>query len=125
MKVYPIRIIGLLLMFIIEVWVSISDIESSQVFSFVAMLVAIFVLFVARKIKGEQTNRIKRIGNLIRNNIILISASLIFVVSIVIGIYLNEPEATLIGDFIIVFLAYVIVTELAIRVARASFGLLE
>ena len=43
---YPIRIIGLLLMFIIEVWVS--DIESSQVFSsFVAMLVAIFVLFVA------------------------------------------------------------------------------
>ena len=35
-------------MFIIEVWVSISDIESSQVFSsFVAMLVAIFVLFVA------------------------------------------------------------------------------
>lgn len=48
MKVYPIRIIGLLLMFIIEVWVSISDIESSQVFSsFVAMLVAIFVLFVA------------------------------------------------------------------------------
>lgn len=48
MKVYLIRIIGLLLMFIIEVWVSISDIESSQVFSsFVAMLVAIFVLFVA------------------------------------------------------------------------------
>lgn len=65
-------------------------------------------------------NRIKRIGKLIRNNIIIISASLIFVVSIVIGIYLNEPEATLIGDFIIVFLAYVIVTELAIRVARAS-----
>jgi Flp pilus assembly protein protease CpaA len=48
MKVYPIRIIGLLLMFIIAVWISISDIESSQVFSsFVAMLVAIFVLFVA------------------------------------------------------------------------------
>ena len=70
-------------------------------------------------------NGIKRIGNLILNNIILISASLIFVANIAISIYLNEPEATLIGDFIIVFLAYVIVTELAIRVARASFGLFE
>ena len=48
MKVYLIRIIGLLLMFIITVRISISDIESSQVFSsFVAMLVTIFVLFVA------------------------------------------------------------------------------
>ena len=48
MKVYLIRIIGLLLMFIITVRISISDIESSQVFSsFVALLVTIFVLFVA------------------------------------------------------------------------------
>ena len=68
-------------------------------------------------------NRIKRIGKLIRNNIILISAFLIFVASIAIGIYLNEPQATLIGDLIVASLltsAYVIVTEVAIRFARAS-----
>ena len=72
-------------------------------------------------------NGIKNIGKLIRNNIILISASLIFVASIVISIYLNEPQATLIGDLIVAsFLtsAYVIVTEVAIRFT-ASFGLFE
>ena len=69
-------------------------------------------------------NRIKRIGKLIRNNIIIISASLIFIASIAISIYLNEPQATLIGDLIVASLltsAYVIVTEVAIRFARASF----
>ena len=69
-------------------------------------------------------NGIKRIGKLIRNNIIIISASLIFIASITISIYLNEPQATLIGDLIVASLltsAYVIVTEVAIRFARASF----
>ena len=67
---------------------------------------------------------IKNIGKLIRNNIIIISASLIFIASIAISIYLNEPQATLIGDLIVASLltsAYVIVTEVAIRFARASF----
>ena len=69
-------------------------------------------------------NGIKRVGKLIRNNIIIISASLIFIASIAISIYLNEPQATLIGDLIVASLltsAYVIVTEVAIRFARASF----
>jgi hypothetical protein len=42
-------------------------------------------------------NRIKNISKLIRNNIILIFASLIFVASIMISIYLNEPRSTLEG----------------------------
>ena len=66
-------------------------------------------------------NGIKRVGKLIRNNIIIISASLIFIASIAISIYLNEPQA--IGDLIMASLltsAYVIVTEVAIRFAQAS-----
>ena len=66
---------------------------------------------------------IKNIGKSIRNNIIFISASLIFVASIVISIYLNEPKSTLGGIIVASLLtsAYVIVTEVAIRFARASF----
>ncbi len=48
MNTYKIWIIGLLLVFVVEVWVSISDIESGLVFlSFIAMLETIFLLFVA------------------------------------------------------------------------------
>ena len=48
MNTYKIWIIGLLLAFVAEVCVSISDIESGLVFmSFIAILVAIWVLFVA------------------------------------------------------------------------------
>ena len=67
-------------------------------------------------------NRIKNISKLIRNNIILIFASLIFVASIMISIYLNEPRSTLEGIIVASLLtsAYIIVTELAIRFARAS-----
>ena len=66
---------------------------------------------------------IKRIGNLILNNIILIYACLIFVANIAISIYLNEPKSTLGGIIVASLLtsAYVIVTEVAIRFARASF----
>ena len=48
MNTDKIWIIGLLLVFVVEVWVSISDIESGLVFlSFIAMLETIFLLFVA------------------------------------------------------------------------------
>ena len=48
MNTYKIWIIGLLLVFVVEVWVSISDIESGLVFlSFIAMLETISLLFVA------------------------------------------------------------------------------
>lgn len=48
MNTYTIWIIGLLLVFIIEVLVSISDIESGLMFlSFLAMLTAIWLLCVA------------------------------------------------------------------------------
>ena len=48
MNTNKIWIMGLLLVFIIEVLVSISDIESGLVFmSFIAILAAIWVLFVA------------------------------------------------------------------------------
>ena len=48
MNTYTIWIIGLLLAFIVEVLVSINDIESGLVFmSFIAILAAIWVLFVA------------------------------------------------------------------------------
>ena len=48
MNTYPIWIIGLLLGFIIEVLVSLSDIESGlMLLSFIAMLIAIWLLFLA------------------------------------------------------------------------------
>ena len=48
MNINKIWIIGLLLVFVVEVWVSISDIESGLVFlSFISMLETIFLLFVA------------------------------------------------------------------------------
>ena len=48
MNTYKIWIMGLLLVFVVEVWVSISNIESdSLLLSFIAMLVAIYALFTA------------------------------------------------------------------------------
>ena len=48
MNTYKIWIIGLLLVFVVEVWVSISDIESGlMLLSFIAILTAIWLLFVA------------------------------------------------------------------------------
>jgi hypothetical protein len=48
MNTNKIWIIGLLLVFVVEVWVSISDIESGlMLLSFIAILAAIWVLFVA------------------------------------------------------------------------------
>ena len=59
-------------------------------------------------------NRIKNIRKLIRNNIILISASLALAVSIVMGVYLNELPpiigALAIGAFFVSL--YIIISEL-------------
>ena len=65
---------------------------------------------------------LKSVAISILNNIILISASLIFVASIAISIYLNEPRSILGGIIVASLLtsAYIIVTEVAIRFARAS-----
>ena len=59
-------------------------------------------------------SRIKNIGNLIRNNIILISAFLALAVSIAMGVYLNELPpiigALAIGAFFVSL--YIIIGEL-------------
>jgi hypothetical protein len=59
-------------------------------------------------------NRIKNIGKLIRNNIILILASLALAVSIAMGVYLNELPpiigALAIGAFFVSL--YIIIGEL-------------
>ena len=65
-------------------------------------------------------NRIKNIGKLIWNNIILISASLALVASMALGVYLNELPpiigALAIGAFFVSL--YIVIGEL---VAKSTF----
>ena len=65
-------------------------------------------------------NKIKRIGEVIRNNIIFISASLALVASTALGVYLNELPpiigALAIGAFFVSL--YIVIGEL---VAKSTF----